>query len=685
MLVPLAGVAQALPAGCAAGGIGITCTYTADTTFTVPAGVTSLDLRAIGGSGATGFSDDPGSGTPGAGGEGDSVADLDYATTPGTVLSVDVATSGAGNRPGLHGGGVGGNLDPTGDGAGCNNGGAGGGASSVQLNGHVITAAAGGAGGGGAFDVMTDAAGAGGAAGQSGHEFNNNHLGTEGHAGSAAGPGQGGAAPSANEAGNAGVGGVGGVGGLCGGGGGGGYFGGGGGSSNSGGGGGYSFGYTEEQLVPVTTVPDVSISYEVPAGAAPTITGFSPTSGPTGGGTVVTVTGTNFTDVTSVKFATNAGTSVNVLSATQLQVTSPAGTGDVAVSIVANGAGVTSDTGFTYTAGAAAPTITGISPTIGPVAGGTVVTVTGTNLSGVTSVDFDGIAGTAFTVISPTQLRVTSPASTVGGVSVPVTITVGGQGISSPTEFSYTSAASAPTITGFTPAAGPATGDTVVTVNGTNLTDVTNVTFGTAVGTALNVLSNTQLQITSPAGIGSVPIIATTRGGQSATSAASFIYTATQGQGQPPTITASVFSEQGRTNGWYTSPVTITFTCTPGSTPLASSCPAPLTLSTSKRGGPITAKVADTDGLIGSVKIGPFDIDSIAPSLQVKGATAGATYDGPRHLTCTASDTLSGVASCKITRRRHARGDVTTVIWTATAIDVAGNATIHHGSYHIHK
>ena len=41
--------------------------------------------------------------------------------------------------------------------------------------------------------------------------------------------------------------------------------------------------------------------------STPTVTGLSPTSGPTAGGTSVTITGTNFTGVTAVKFGTAVG------------------------------------------------------------------------------------------------------------------------------------------------------------------------------------------------------------------------------------------------------------------------------------------------------------------------------------------------------------------------------------------
>ena len=60
--------------------------------------------------------------------------------------------------------------------------------------------------------------------------------------------------------------------------------------------------------------------------APPTVTSLSPTSGPTGGGTSVTITGTSFTGATAVTFGATAATGFTVNSATQITATAPAGT-----------------------------------------------------------------------------------------------------------------------------------------------------------------------------------------------------------------------------------------------------------------------------------------------------------------------------------------------------------------------
>jgi subtilase family serine protease len=75
----------------------------------------------------------------------------------------------------------------------------------------------------------------------------------------------------------------------------------------------------------------------------PHITSLSPTSGPTKGGTKVTIHGTSFIGVKSVTLAGKAGTSLKVTSATELTITTPKGTKGK-VKVVVTAAGGTSNT-----------------------------------------------------------------------------------------------------------------------------------------------------------------------------------------------------------------------------------------------------------------------------------------------------------------------------------------------------
>jgi Tol biopolymer transport system component len=94
----------------------------------------------------------------------------------------------------------------------------------------------------------------------------------------------------------------------------------------------------------------LSTSAATPPPPAPAVTGVSPASGPAGGGTAVTVTGSNLTGGT-VAFGGTAATGVSC-SASSCTATSPAGTGTVDVRVTtAGGASATSGADqFTYTA-----------------------------------------------------------------------------------------------------------------------------------------------------------------------------------------------------------------------------------------------------------------------------------------------------------------------------------------------
>ena len=155
----------------------------------------------------------------------------------------------------------------------------------------------------------------------------------------------------------------------------------------------------------------------------PTVTSVSPASGPQAGGTAVTMTGTNFpATVDSVLVGTGRLGSLVRVSATQLTGTTPASStaGAVGVVVYSTSAGNGTCTGcFTYYP---APTVTSVSPTGGPQAGGTALTISGTNFP--TTVDSVRV-GTgrlgSLVRVSATQLTgITPSSSTAGAVNVTV-------------------------------------------------------------------------------------------------------------------------------------------------------------------------------------------------------------------------------------------------------------------------
>jgi len=91
------------------------------------------------------------------------------------------------------------------------------------------------------------------------------------------------------------------------------------------------------------------------AGVAPVVTALTPNSGPTAGGTVVTITGTNLAATTAVTFDGTPATAITNISTTELKATTPAHpAGAVDVRITAR-AGVSPASEYTYVAIATFP------------------------------------------------------------------------------------------------------------------------------------------------------------------------------------------------------------------------------------------------------------------------------------------------------------------------------------------
>ncbi|MFI6122985.1 IPT/TIG domain-containing protein [Streptomyces sp. NPDC051064] len=212
-----------------------------------------------------------------------------------------------------------------------------------------------------------------------------------------------------------------------------------------------------------------------------------PHHGSTGGKTPVTLTGHHLANATAVHFGTAQAT-ITANTATSMTVTTPGGSGAVPVTVTTAGGAGTLGT-FYYTP---PPTLTGISPAAGPVAGSDQeIVITGRNLAGTIDV-FLGTSRAVIQVVSDTQITVRATAAPApGGTSVTVT-TPGG----TTDGLSYTYLAPS-TVTSVSPNTGPTTGGTEVTITGTGLASTDQVTFN-GTPTAFTVISDTTLTATTP-------------------------------------------------------------------------------------------------------------------------------------------------------------------------------------------
>ncbi len=105
----------------------------------------------------------------------------------------------------------------------------------------------------------------------------------------------------------------------------------------------------------------------------------------------MTVTGSYLTGATEVDFGTAAAGIDKVLSASEMEVTSPKGSGTVDVTVTTPG-GTSAKASADHFVYVSAPTVSKLSPNKGPRGGGTVVRITGSELVGATSVHFGGAA-----------------------------------------------------------------------------------------------------------------------------------------------------------------------------------------------------------------------------------------------------------------------------------------------------
>ncbi len=242
----------------------------------------------------------------------------------------------------------------------------------------------------------------------------------------------------------------------------------------------------------------------VTPGGAFVVSSIDPDSGPTAGGTAVTISGTGFEAGAVVTIGGVGASEVVVVddsTITAVSGTHAAGTVDVEVTSP-GGDVATLAGGFTFFA---PPSVTGIDPNTGPAAGGTTVTITGADFVAGATVTIGGEAAVAEVLDSTTIVATAPPLG--GGVrpidpraSTPVDVDVtnpDGQVDTLTNGFSYVPA---PTVTSITPASGPQAGGTTITITGGDFHSGATVFVGGAAATSVSMVSATTITARTPAG-----------------------------------------------------------------------------------------------------------------------------------------------------------------------------------------
>jgi subtilase family serine protease len=170
-------------------------------------------------------------------------------------------------------------------------------------------------------------------------------------------------------------------------------------------------------------------------------------------------------------------------------------------------------------------TITGVSPRQGPASRAETVTITGTGYLPIAGADVVEVGSDRLTAscTSTTRCTVRLPALRPGNQTL--RMSVEDLTLSPVTFQTHYQAISAPTIRSLSPSGGSRRGRNRLTIRGTNFIGVRSVQIGRKKITRIRLISATEIQITVPAGAGTVKVTVTAIGGTSrATKASRYRY-----------------------------------------------------------------------------------------------------------------------------------------------------------------
>ena len=405
----------------------------------------------------------------------------------------------------------------------------------------------------------------------------------------------------------------------------------------------------------------------------PTVASVSPNNGPTGGGTAVTIAGTNFAAGATVTFGGTAATNVVVVNSTSITATTPAHAVGAVTVTVTNPGGLNGSlaNGFTYVG---TPTVASVSPNSGTTAGGTAVTITGTNFTAGATVTFGGTAATNVVVVSGTSITATTPTHAAGAVTVKVT-NPGGLNGSLTNGFTYVAP---PTVTSVSPNTGTTAGGTAVTITGTNFATGATVTFGGTAATNVVVVSSTSITATTPAhAAGAVTVVVTNTGGLNGSLANGFTYAGT------PTVT-SVSPNSGSISGGtavtitgtnFATGATVTFGGTAATNVVVVSSTSITATTPAHAAGAVTVVVTNTGGLNGSLTNGftyvnSPTVTSVSPNSGTTAGGTAVTITGTNFATG-ATVTFGGTAATNVVVVSSTSITATTPAHAAGAVTVA--------------
>jgi len=232
---------------------------------------------------------------------------------------------------------------------------------------------------------------------------------------------------------------------------------------------------------------------------APLLYELMPEQGPLGGGNTVTLYGDNFQDTPIVMFGGEQSAEVTFLTDSVVTaVPPPSGqpeTVNVAV-INPDGKGTTLAGGYEYISNVEVqPKLFGVTPSFGPIGGGTSVMLTGAGFQPGAVIYFGNLPLQNLVVLNASIVTGTTPAGETGSTSIEVQNPDGGFATLEGA-FEYMPA---PILDGVDPAVGPDLGGTPVIIAGTDFADGANVLFGETPAENVMVKSTFVISANAPA------------------------------------------------------------------------------------------------------------------------------------------------------------------------------------------
>lgn len=269
-------------------------------------------------------------------------------------------------------------------------------------------------------------------------------------------------------------------------------------------------------------IPVVNLAVKLPA---PEITSIMQPVGHPNGGETVTINGKYFVSGATVLFGTTIATNVVAVSDTQITVTVPKGAQGTIDVTVKNPDAQKAIGQYQYKAD---PIVTNITPSNGPLAGGTIVVIQGNYLMKGVSIKFADQPAVISLYSNITYLKVTAPQGVAPG---PVDLTFtnpDGTSVVVASGYTYdTPPSTDPSITSISPNSGLVTGGTISYVDGKNFKSGMKIMIGSKEATTTYV-STTRFKVTIPASdiAGPVDVSVVNLSGNAFTLASGYTYNA---------------------------------------------------------------------------------------------------------------------------------------------------------------